>query len=104
MTVHFWARLEFVSESSKTFLESHEDLSKAPWRPSFFYPDVEKQGFMIFPVAREGDEYGMFVLSPDFWENVHRQRIKPGVEFTLGAAPSMVMAKGMVTRLGQESG
>lgn len=102
MRPHFWARLEFLSDASKAYVESQTDLSKAPWRPGFFYPDVQRQGFDIFPIARDGDEYGMYALSKDFWENFHVPRIVPGVEFELGMRPNIV-AKGVVTRIGQDS-
>jgi hypothetical protein len=54
---------------------------------------------MIVPVAKEGDEFGMFALSPDFWENMHSHRIKPRVEFVLGSSLEHIQATGVVTRL-----
>jgi len=53
---------------------------------------------MIVPVAKEGDAFGMFALSPDCWENMHSHRIKPGVEFLLGSSIDHIQATGIVTR------
>jgi hypothetical protein len=56
--VQFWARLTFVNEHAENYVKSHDDLSKAPWRPEFYYKDENRQTYMIWPIAREGDEFG----------------------------------------------
>jgi len=96
---HFWARLTFTSAYAQEYVEKQDDLSGAPWRPGFFYVGESRNGYMIVPVAKEGDEFGMFALSPDFWENMHSHRIKPRVEFVLGSSLEHIQATGVVTRL-----
>ena len=96
--VQFWARLTFVSEPTKVYLDSHADLSKAPLRTDFFYEDETKQGYMIWPIARDGEEFGFFTLNSEYWEKVHVGRVVPGVKFRLQAGQH-VQATGVVTRV-----
>lgn len=97
--VQFWAKLTFEREHTRQYLESHEDLSNAPYRPGFFYADDETQGYYIWPIAREGDEYGFFAMNEEIWNGTHRFKIKPGVQFNLGTIRSQVDVTGVVTRL-----
>lgn len=103
MKPHFWASLEFLNPAVKSYLEGIHDLSGAPWRPGFFYPDIVRQGYDIFPIAREGEEYGMYAISAEFWENFHKDRIQPGMPFSLGVGIGTPVANGVVTRLGNHS-
>jgi hypothetical protein len=97
----FWAKLTFEDKATEEYLRGEEDLSKAPWRPGFFYPDIIKQGYFIFPVARDGDEFGFFAMNQEFWNNLHRHKIKPGLEFSLGPVRDRLCARGIVTRLAE---
>ena len=97
--VQFWARLTFETEHIVKYLAEHDDLTGAPWRPNFFYPEDARNGYMIFPIAKECGEFGFYTLDPEFWINVHQHRIKPGVEFRLGATREHRHAVGIVTRV-----
>lgn len=97
--IYFWATLRFENEQLLQWLASQVDLSRAPWRPSFFYPGERAQGYMIFPIAREGEEFGFHALNPEFWENVHRHRLKVGSTFLLGLTTERLQATGAVTRI-----
>ena len=96
--VQFWARLTFLSEHSKNYVDGQEDLIQAPWRPGFFYEGETKEGYLIWPMARDGEEFGFFTLNPEFWEKVHFGRVKPGVKFRLGSGRH-TQATGIVTRV-----
>ena len=97
--VQFWAKLTFENKKLEQYISDQADLSKALWRPNFVYDLNSKEGYKIWPIARNGDEFGFFALNPEIWMNVHQMKIQPGVEFFLSPSSKGVAAKGVVTHL-----
>ncbi|HEY3782651.1 MAG TPA: hypothetical protein VGL56_16325 [Fimbriimonadaceae bacterium] len=82
------------------------------FRPDFFYKGATKVGWLIWPqqvldlegqVLPEGTPYPrtalvrLIILSEEF-KPMHRERLRPGVEFTLNEGSHIIM-DGVVTKV-----
>jgi len=83
--VHFWAEITFLPGKSRLL----------GWRPDFFYPEDLSHGYAIWPVEKEENLFGMFVLDQDFFEAIHSKRCVPGCRFELREGNNLV-ATGVV--------